>query len=126
MLCFTASGTGAMDAAVSNLFSKGDKVIVCTAGKFGERWVEIAQAYQLDATVIQAEYGDFVTPDRVESRAQSPPALRAFSSRLPNPRPARRTMSIDGSNREENGCRFRGGCDYGSRYHASRYRWLGS
>ena len=52
VLMFAASGTGAMDASVSNLFSRGDKVIVCTAGKFGERWVEIAKAYGLDATVL--------------------------------------------------------------------------
>ena len=42
VLCFAASGTGAMDAAVSNLFSRGDQVIVCSAGKFGERGAEIA------------------------------------------------------------------------------------
>ena len=36
LLMFAASGTGAMDATVSNLLSKGDKVIVCTAGKFGD------------------------------------------------------------------------------------------
>src|SRR6266851_9723598 len=47
VLCFAASGTGAMEASVSNLFSKGDKVVVCCAGKFGERWVEIAKAYGL-------------------------------------------------------------------------------
>src|ERR1035441_3921588 len=58
VLCFAASGTGAMDAAASNLFSKGDKVIVCSAGKFGERWAEIAQAYGLDATVLAAPYGE--------------------------------------------------------------------
>ena len=44
VLMFAASGTGAMDAAVSNLFSRGDKVIVCSAGKFGERWADIAKA----------------------------------------------------------------------------------
>ena len=38
ILCLVASGSGAMEASVSNLFSKGDKVIVCSAGKFGERW----------------------------------------------------------------------------------------
>ncbi|HBY61717.1 MAG TPA: alanine--glyoxylate aminotransferase family protein, partial [Solibacterales bacterium] len=42
-----------------------DKVVVCSAGKFGERWVEIAKAYGLDATVLTAEYGDVVTPERV-------------------------------------------------------------
>ncbi len=65
VLLFAASGTGVMDAAVSNLFSAGDKVIVCSAGKFGERWVEIAKAYGLNAIVLQKEYGDVVSPDEV-------------------------------------------------------------
>ncbi len=76
VLCFAASGTGAMDASVSNLFSPGDKVIVCTAGKFGERWVEIAKAYGLDANVLKAEYGDVVTPDRVEAALKAEPGTK--------------------------------------------------
>ncbi len=76
VLMFSASGTGAMDAAVSNLFSRGDKVIVCSAGKFGERWVEIAAAYGLDAVVLKAEYGDPVTADRVAQALQENPAVR--------------------------------------------------
>ena len=76
LLMFAASGTGAMDAAVSNLFSKGDKVIVCTAGKFGERWAEIAKAYGLDATVLTAPYGEVVTPERVEAALASEPATK--------------------------------------------------
>src|SRR5580692_2505846 len=76
VLCFAASGTGAMDASVSNLFSKGDKVIVCSAGKFGERWVEIAKAYGLDANVLKAEYGDVVTPDRVDAALKEEPGTK--------------------------------------------------
>jgi aspartate aminotransferase-like enzyme len=76
VLCFAASGTGAMDASVSNLFSPGDKVIVATAGKFGERWVEITKAYGLDANVLKAEYGDVVTPDRIESALKAEPATK--------------------------------------------------
>jgi aspartate aminotransferase-like enzyme len=76
LLMFAASGTGAMDASVSNLFSKGDKVIVCSAGKFGERWAEIAKAYGLDATVLTAPYGDVVTPERVEAALASEPATK--------------------------------------------------
>ena len=76
VLCFAASGTGAMDASVSNLFSKGDKVIVCSAGKFGERWIEIAKAYGLEANVLKAEYGDVVTPDRVEAALKAEPATK--------------------------------------------------
>src|SRR5580704_19582499 len=76
VLMFAASGTGAMDASVSNLFSPGDKVIVATAGKFGERWAEIAKAYGLDANVLKADYGDVVTPDRIESALKAEPATK--------------------------------------------------
>ena len=76
IVMFAASGTGAMDAAVSNLFSRGDKVIVCAAGKFGERWAEIAKAYGLDAKVLTAPYGDVVTPEQVEAALAAEPATR--------------------------------------------------
>ncbi len=76
LLMFSASGTGAMDAAVSNLFSKGDRVIVCTAGKFGERWAEIAKAYGLDAVVLTAEYGQVVSPEQVKQALADNPAAR--------------------------------------------------
>ncbi|MCU1325511.1 MAG: phosphoserine aminotransferase / L-aspartate aminotransferase [Bryobacterales bacterium] len=67
VLCFTSSGTGALDASVSNLFRAGDKVIVCNAGKFGERWVEITKAYGLNVTELRMPYGDVVTPEMVEA-----------------------------------------------------------
>jgi len=66
VLMFAASGTGSMDATVSNLFSKGDKVIVCSAGKFGERWAEIAKAYGLNTNVLTVPYGQVVAPAQVE------------------------------------------------------------
>ncbi len=61
---FAASGSGAMEAAVSNLFSAGDKVIVCTAGKFGERWARIAQAFGLDTVIVEKPYGESVKPEQ--------------------------------------------------------------
>jgi aspartate aminotransferase-like enzyme len=73
VLLFAASGTGAMEASVSNLFSRGDKVIVCSAGKFGERWAEIAKAYGLEANVLKSEYGDAVTPERVQAALAAAP-----------------------------------------------------
>jgi aspartate aminotransferase-like enzyme len=76
VLTLVASGTGAMEASVSNLFSPGDKVIVCCAGKFGERWVEIVKAYGLDAVVLQAEYGDSIAPERVEKALRDNPNTR--------------------------------------------------
>jgi aspartate aminotransferase-like enzyme len=65
-----------MDASVSNLFSKGDKVIVCCAGKFGERWAEIAKAYGLNANVITVPYGSVVTPEQVSAALAAEPAAK--------------------------------------------------
>ena len=73
VLLFAASGTGAMEASVSNLFSRGDKVIVCSAGKFGERWAEITKAYGLEVNVLKAEYGDVVSAERVEAALAAAP-----------------------------------------------------
>ena len=76
VLTLVASGTGAMEASVSNLFSPGDRVIVCTAGKFGERWAEIAKAYGLDAILLQEEYGGAVSAQRVADTLKSQPNVR--------------------------------------------------
>ncbi|MFH1505011.1 MAG: alanine--glyoxylate aminotransferase family protein [Candidatus Omnitrophota bacterium] len=53
----SSSGTGAMEASVSGLFSKGDKVIAIRGGKFGERWAEIGKAFGLDVIEMDVEWG---------------------------------------------------------------------
>jgi aspartate aminotransferase-like enzyme len=58
VLLLSSSGTGAMEASVSNLTSAGDRVLVLTAGKFGERWVDLAKAFGLVADVVKAPYGE--------------------------------------------------------------------
>lgn len=68
-----ASGSGAMEASVSNLFSKGEKVIVCVAGKFGERWEGITKAYGLSQVVLRVEYGQVVTPAQVKEALDANP-----------------------------------------------------
>jgi len=79
VLVLVASGTGAMDASVTNCLSPGDRVIVCTAGKFGERWVEIAKAYGLNAVVLEAPYGKTVQPGAVvEALAANPDTKAVF------------------------------------------------
>src|SRR5256885_10817429 len=57
VVMFTASGTGAMEAAVANLTSPGERVLVVTAGKFGERWEALAKAYGCQVDSIRAPYG---------------------------------------------------------------------
>jgi len=68
----TCSGTGAMESAVSNLFSKGDRVIVCAAGKFGERWGQITKAFGLDPIILTAEYGHAVPAEAVIEKLAEP------------------------------------------------------
>jgi len=66
-----------MEASVVNFLSPGDRVIVCSAGKFGERWAEIAKAFGLNAAVLEEEYGGAVSPDRVAAALKSEPNVRA-------------------------------------------------
>lgn len=77
VLALVASGTGAMEASVANFLSPGDRVVVCSAGKFGERWAEIAKAFGLDAVVLKEEYGSVVSPERVKKALAAERNLRA-------------------------------------------------
>ncbi len=66
VIMLTATGTGAMEAAVANLFRRGEKVITVNGGKFGERWTKIAKAYGLIAVEIKIAAGDAVDPNELE------------------------------------------------------------
>jgi aspartate aminotransferase-like enzyme len=66
VLLFTSSGTGAMESAVANLFSEGDKVLIASTGNFGERWVKISQAFGLNVRVLDYGWGGEVNPDEVK------------------------------------------------------------
>src|SRR5437763_14020450 len=68
VVLFTASGTGVMEAAVANLTSPGDKVLMVSAGKFGERWESLVKAYGCQAETIRAAYGDTVTVEQVKAK----------------------------------------------------------
>jgi aspartate aminotransferase-like enzyme len=61
----TSSGTGAMEAAVVNLFSPGDRVLVPVSGKFSGRWVEICRAFGIEACRMEIEPGDSPGVDAV-------------------------------------------------------------
>ncbi len=62
----TASGSGAMEAAVLNLTRPGDTVIVTEVGKFSERWREIATTFGMNVVSVKCEPGDIVTPAQVD------------------------------------------------------------
>ncbi len=67
-LVLTCSGTGVMEASVSNLTSPGDKVLVLTAGKFGERWTGLAKAFGCQVDVLSSSYGTTFSLDEIRMR----------------------------------------------------------
>ncbi len=62
----TCSGTGGMEAAVANTLAAGEKVILCTAGRWGERWRGILKAFQANIVAIEVPYGKAVTPEQLK------------------------------------------------------------
>ena len=66
VIVFASSGTGAMEASVSNSFCKGDKVLVIRGGKFGERWGEISESYGLAPIYIDVKWGNAVSVEAVK------------------------------------------------------------
>jgi len=77
VLMFAASGTGAMEGAVVNTLSPGDRVIVVRGGKFGERWADICQAYGLHVLPVDVPYGKSVDPAAVAEALERAPASKA-------------------------------------------------
>jgi aspartate aminotransferase-like enzyme len=68
VLVLASSGTGVMEGSVSNLTSPGDKVLVLTAGKFGERWRDLAKAFGCAVEVVGVPYGETFALDQVRAR----------------------------------------------------------
>jgi len=77
VLILTSSGTGAMEAAVSNLLSPKDKAITVEGGKFGERWSELCRVYGVDTTVIKVPWGKAVQPQDIKKHLDSDPQIKA-------------------------------------------------
>lgn len=65
---FTASGTGAMDAALSNILNPGDKVLSLVMGNFGERWAKIAKSRGAEVETIEVEWGEIIDPAVLKER----------------------------------------------------------
>jgi aspartate aminotransferase-like enzyme len=71
VLVLACSGTGVMEASVSNLTSPGDKVLVLTAGKFGERWTGLAKAFGCKVDVLSVPYGQTFSLDQIRAKITS-------------------------------------------------------
>jgi serine---pyruvate transaminase len=66
VLCFAATGTGAMESAVANLVAPGEPAVVASCGKFGQRWAELCEAYGADTLHLEFEWGEKVDPARLD------------------------------------------------------------
>src|SRR6202795_1819930 len=75
VLVLASSGTGVMEGSVSNLTSPGDKVLVLTAGKFGERWRDLAKAFGCAVEIVSAPYGETFALKDIEQKIT--PDIRA-------------------------------------------------
>ena len=77
VLIFASSGTGAMEGSVSNLLSPGERMLVGTAGKFGERWLGLAQAYGVEAVKVESPYGQPVNIEAMKQKLANEGPFRA-------------------------------------------------
>lgn len=68
VIILASSGTGAMEAAVSNLTSPGDRILVLSAGKFGERWTSLGKAFGCQVDTLTAPYGQTFSIEEVRAR----------------------------------------------------------
>jgi serine---pyruvate transaminase len=78
----TSSGTGGMEAAVSSCLAAGEKVILLTAGRWGERWRGILKAHGATVVAVEVPYGKAVTPEQVEAAVKAHPDAKAVFATL--------------------------------------------
>jgi aspartate aminotransferase-like enzyme len=82
VMTFASVGTGAMESAVSNLTSPGERILVASAGHFGNRWAEIAKAYQVEPDLLEAPWGKAVDPAEVRKRLKASPGTKLVFTTL--------------------------------------------
>ncbi len=77
-----SSGTGAMETAVANTISPGDKVVTVVGGKFGERWAELCRAYGANMHEINIEWGDYLRVEQIEKALKENPDTKVVFTTL--------------------------------------------
>jgi serine---pyruvate transaminase len=82
VIVITCSGTGGMEAAVSNTLAPGAKAILLTAGRWGERWRGILKAFTVETIVVEASYGKAIPPSDLESALKKHPDAAAVFATL--------------------------------------------
>jgi len=76
ILTFASSGTGAMEGAVANCFSPGDKVLVAVGGKFGQRFAEISRVYRLEVELYEYPWDEAAEPEAIARRLEEKPGIK--------------------------------------------------
>ncbi|MFP4133921.1 MAG: pyridoxal-phosphate-dependent aminotransferase family protein [Halothece sp.] len=71
VLTVTASGTGAMEAGIINFLSPGDRVIVASNGKFGERWADLTEAFGIETDRVSITWGEVIDPEIIREKLEA-------------------------------------------------------
>jgi aspartate aminotransferase-like enzyme len=82
VLAFAASGSGAMESATANLVRPGVPVLACAAGKFGERWIELAEAYGAEVVAYAPEWGQRLDPAEIDRLLGENPRVEVIFATL--------------------------------------------
>ena len=82
VLTLASSGTGAMEAAIVNLLSPGDKMLALVAGNFGERWASLGKAHGMNVSVLEAGWGEAVPAEAVRAALDKDPEIKAVFVQL--------------------------------------------
>ena len=77
LFILTASGTGALEASLVNALCPGDKVVAATAGSFGDRFIDMAEAFGADVHRLDFEWGEPIDPDAVRQALRDDPKVKA-------------------------------------------------
>jgi serine---pyruvate transaminase len=78
----TCSGTGGLESALVNSVAPGSKILSLIAGRFGERWKNLAKAFGIEAVIVQVPWGQVVTPDMLSKALGDHPDAVAVCSTL--------------------------------------------
>lgn len=78
VVILTASGTGAMEASVSNLLTSESRALAVSAGKFGDRWVRICRAFNVPCQVLEKPYGEAASALEIQHALEANPDIRAL------------------------------------------------
>lgn len=82
VLTLTSSGTGGMEAAVANALAAGEKAILLTAGRWGERWRGVLKAFAANIVAVEVPYGKAVTPEMLQAALAANPDAKAVFATL--------------------------------------------